>query len=57
MDEFEDPDPDVFRGGPGRDTIAADDGARDLVDCGPGRDRATVDRGDRTVDCERVRRR
>ena len=49
---------DVLQGGPGRDTINAKDGVRgDRVSCGPGRDVAIVDRKDKTVGCEKVRRR
>ena len=48
---------DLLRAGAGRDRISARDGKRDRVLCGKGRDLALVDRVDRTVGCERVRRR
>lgn len=44
-------------GGAGRDTIWADDGSADVVNCGEGIDLATVDRRDRVFGCETVRRR
>jgi hypothetical protein len=44
----------VLLGGPGRDTIYARDGTRDVVEGGPGSDRARVDRGlDRLRSVER----
>ncbi|MET0768920.1 MAG: hypothetical protein ABW081_03350, partial [Solirubrobacteraceae bacterium] len=46
-----------FDGGAGRDVIAARDGRRETVRCGRGRDRVTADERDRTIGCERVRRR
>ncbi|MDQ3723238.1 MAG: hypothetical protein M3376_09280, partial [Actinomycetota bacterium] len=49
-------DPDILRGGRGRDRLVAVDGARDILDCGPGRDTAIVDRKDRVRNCERVER-
>jgi Domain of unknown function DUF11/RTX calcium-binding nonapeptide repeat (4 copies) len=44
-------------GGPGNDTIAARDGARDVIDCGSGVDRVTADGRDRLRGCEQVSRR
>lgn len=50
------PGADLLLGGAGRDVIAGGPG-RDRLDCGPGRDVAYAGRGDRTRNCERVRRR
>jgi N-acetylglucosamine-6-sulfatase len=46
---------DRLYGGPGRDTIWADDGRGDDLNCGDGVDVATVDRFDRVSACETVR--
>ena len=51
------PGRDRMRAGAGNDRLAAADRHADVVDCGRGRDVATVDRRDRTIGCERVRRR
>jgi hypothetical protein len=48
---------DKISGGPGRDRLRARDHKRDVVRCGKGRDRAIVDRRDKTVGCEKVKRR
>jgi hypothetical protein len=46
-----------YSGGSGNDRINARNRVSEEVTCGPGKDRARVDPGDRTVGCERVRRR
>jgi hypothetical protein len=46
-----------YSGGAGKDRINARNRVRETVSCGPGKDRARVDASDRTVGCERVRRR
>jgi hypothetical protein len=48
---------DAISGGRGRDRVRARDHKRDVVRCGKGRDRAIVDRRDKTVGCEKVKRR
>jgi hypothetical protein len=47
-----------YTGGPGNDTISADNRTKETVNCGPGKhDRAIVDKGDRVRGCEKVTRR
>jgi hypothetical protein len=45
---------DVLLGGEGDDTINAQDGVADQVDCGPGSDTASVDSFDAVANCEQV---
>jgi Ca2+-binding RTX toxin-like protein len=47
-------DGNAFDAGPGRDSVYARNGARELVQCGPGKDRAQIDRNDRARGCELV---
>jgi hypothetical protein len=47
---------DVILAGGGNDTVHANDGHADRVDCGPGRDAVWADRTDRLARCETVHR-
>ena len=51
------PGKDTVSGGVGSDTVAAVDGARDVIDCGAGKDTAIVDAVDVVKGCETVKRR
>jgi len=45
----------VLNGGPGNDTIHANDGKHDAIDCGKGKhDKAFVDSHDSVKNCESV---
>jgi hypothetical protein len=45
---------DIILAGAGNDSVHANDGHTDRVDCGPGRDTVWADRSDRLTGCEIV---
>jgi hypothetical protein len=47
---------DIILAGAGNDSVHANDGHTDRVDCGPGRDTVWADRSDRLTGCEIVYR-